>query len=439
MPFKEATQLASGVRRADLGRLGRQGEVDRPRRQRLRRRRRSRSTRAYAPIPEDTRAILRQKTLLGETYVELTPGQQRGGPSLPEGGALPPAQVADSVQLDEIFRAFDPPTRAAFQAWMQGQAASLRGRGEDLSIALASLTSFADSADRLLRLLDSQDVAAAPASSATAARPSTRSPSAAASCAGLIENAAQVFATTADRNAGARGHLPDLPDLPARVARDADAPRAVRGRHRPGRRRRCGPPRASWRRRWSTSQRLAPQLDSFFAGAARRRPRSAPKGLPATRDAARQPTCRRCSRASTRGWPSSTRSSTVFGKYKHELTSAARQPRRGQQRRLLRPDPRQGVPLPAHRGAAGARGDLDLSAPAHDLAHQPVLQARRATPTCARACESFEVRQCSIGRQRLPRPDLAEQPGLQRAHRRRRRPRPRRSSTASSGSRSTAS
>ena len=30
----------------------------------------------YAPISSDARAILRQKTLLGETYVELTPGSQ---------------------------------------------------------------------------------------------------------------------------------------------------------------------------------------------------------------------------------------------------------------------------------------------------------------------------------------------------------------------------
>src|SRR3954468_17307214 len=28
----------------------------------------------YAPLPSDARAILRQKTLLGETYVKLTPG-----------------------------------------------------------------------------------------------------------------------------------------------------------------------------------------------------------------------------------------------------------------------------------------------------------------------------------------------------------------------------
>jgi ABC-type transporter Mla subunit MlaD len=31
----------------------------------------------YAPLPMDTRAILRQKTLLGETYVELTPARCR--------------------------------------------------------------------------------------------------------------------------------------------------------------------------------------------------------------------------------------------------------------------------------------------------------------------------------------------------------------------------
>ena len=31
----------------------------------------------YAPLPKDTRAILRQKSLLGETYVELSPGDHQ--------------------------------------------------------------------------------------------------------------------------------------------------------------------------------------------------------------------------------------------------------------------------------------------------------------------------------------------------------------------------
>ena len=68
----------------------------------------------YAPLPLSTRAILRTKTLLGETYVELTPGN-RNGPKLPDGATLPSANVEKSVQLDEIFRTFNPKTRAAFQ------------------------------------------------------------------------------------------------------------------------------------------------------------------------------------------------------------------------------------------------------------------------------------------------------------------------------------
>src|SRR5688572_30544497 len=34
----------------------------------------------YAPPPSDSRAILRQKTLLGETYVEMTPGTDEAPP-----------------------------------------------------------------------------------------------------------------------------------------------------------------------------------------------------------------------------------------------------------------------------------------------------------------------------------------------------------------------
>ncbi len=152
----------------------------------------------YAPIPSDTRATLRQKTLLGETYVELSPGSAESEP-LPEDGALPIAQVAESVQLDEIFRTFDSRTRAAFQAWMQGQAAAFRGRGDDFSIAIASLDPFAQEADTALRLLDSQSNAvsgffrnAGEVFGALSENPGQLR--------GLITNGNQVFRTTAQRN-----------------------------------------------------------------------------------------------------------------------------------------------------------------------------------------------------------------------------------------------
>src|SRR3954451_16198378 len=74
----------------------------------------------FAPLPADTRAILRQKTLLGETYVELTPGS-RDGPRIPDQGRIPQGQIAQTVQLDVIFRTFDPQTRQAFRIWLDQQ------------------------------------------------------------------------------------------------------------------------------------------------------------------------------------------------------------------------------------------------------------------------------------------------------------------------------
>src|SRR4051812_38572883 len=109
----------------------------------------------YAPLPADSKAILRQKTLLGETYVELTPGDAKGK-TLKEDGTLPVAQVSPTVELDEIFRLFDDKTRASFQVWMQSQAQAVQGRGQDISNALGNLAPFADDTNDLLKVLVSQ-------------------------------------------------------------------------------------------------------------------------------------------------------------------------------------------------------------------------------------------------------------------------------------------
>jgi phospholipid/cholesterol/gamma-HCH transport system substrate-binding protein len=109
----------------------------------------------YSPLPRDSRAILRSKTLLGETYVEITPGNPSSG-RVPENGQLASSQVARSVQLDEIFRAFNPTTRDAFQLWQQSLASSVIGRGLDLNSAIGNLQPFADNANTLVSILASQ-------------------------------------------------------------------------------------------------------------------------------------------------------------------------------------------------------------------------------------------------------------------------------------------
>jgi virulence factor Mce-like protein len=116
----------------------------------------------FAPIAKDAKFILRQKTLLGETYAELTPGNPRLG-YLKDGGTVPKASVEPTVELDEIFSAFDKPTRDAFRAWVKGSAAAIKGTknnpdstASDLNDAFGNLGPFASDGADVLGVLDRQ-------------------------------------------------------------------------------------------------------------------------------------------------------------------------------------------------------------------------------------------------------------------------------------------
>ena len=152
----------------------------------------------YAPLPSDSKAILRQKTLLGETYVELTPGTKSARP-IPEGGRLRTTQVSPTVELDEIYRSFDPRTRRAFQVWMQTQAQAIKGHGRDLNDALGNLGPFAEDAAVAVDILNRQEGALRRLISNTGVvfgALTERGDQ----LRGLIENSNAVFATTAERD-----------------------------------------------------------------------------------------------------------------------------------------------------------------------------------------------------------------------------------------------
>ena len=116
----------------------------------------------FAPLPKDTKFILRQKTLLGETYAELSPGDPHKG-YLKDGGTIPAKSVEPTVELDEIFSAFDKPTREAFRAWVKESAHAIRGSknnpdstAQDLNDAFGNLGPFASDASDVLGVLDRQ-------------------------------------------------------------------------------------------------------------------------------------------------------------------------------------------------------------------------------------------------------------------------------------------
>lgn len=216
----------------------------------------------YAPIPRDTRAMLRLKTLFGETYVELTPGT-RGAPKLPDGGRLDNSQVARSVELDEVLRTFDAKTRAKFRTWLQSQADAIDGRAMDINDSLGSLPGFTGSADRLLLTLDSQSAAVRRLVSATGdffGAISARE----GELRGLVTDANKLFQTTATRNRDLADVFRALPrfereatiTLPQLTAFASEARPVVQ---------RLQPAASAADPVFADVNRLAPQFDGFFA------------------------------------------------------------------------------------------------------------------------------------------------------------------------------
>ena len=112
----------------------------------------------YAPLASDARAILRRKTLLGETFVEIATGTA-SAPRLPDGGRLDDARVAKTIELDEVLQTYDPTTRRAFQIWQRELGTALGERGESLNNALGQLPDFTRKGADLLAVLDEQETA----------------------------------------------------------------------------------------------------------------------------------------------------------------------------------------------------------------------------------------------------------------------------------------
>jgi len=273
--FSEATQLAdnadvriSGVpvgrvvgSRAHDGRTRAEIEID------------SR----YAPVPRDTEAILRVKTLLGETYVEVTPGTKAAG-MLPDGGVLEAGQVRETVELDEVLRALDARTRARLKTLLRGMAGALEERGPDINAAVANFDPFTEDSTAVLRVLDRQRRAVR-----TLVRESGTVLTAAASRQGalrsLVEAGDRILATTARREARLAEAVRILPTTLRElrptldeVAATARAAAPVVRDLRPGARVLAPALR--------NTARLAPELRALLAGVDRVA-RAAETGLPA--------------------------------------------------------------------------------------------------------------------------------------------------------------
>jgi virulence factor Mce-like protein len=152
----------------------------------------------YAPIPVDTRAILRQKTLLGEAYVELSTGNGAGA-KFADGGTIPSTHVEDTQQLDQVLSSFDKPTQRDLQLLLNGTYTSLAGRGQDLNDAIGNLDPTFTELAALVGVLNDQQANVRGVISNSATVLSTLG-NRSADLQSLVGAGDQVLATTAARN-----------------------------------------------------------------------------------------------------------------------------------------------------------------------------------------------------------------------------------------------
>ena len=114
----------------------------------------------FAPRPADTHVVLRQKSPLGEPYIQLS-GGSKDAPKVPEGGRLPDGQIEESVVFEDILSTFDPPTRVALTSMLSDQGIALNEAAASLNYWASTLPSFAVNIDTALKVVNEQSAATA--------------------------------------------------------------------------------------------------------------------------------------------------------------------------------------------------------------------------------------------------------------------------------------
>ncbi len=90
-----------------------------------------------APLRQGTVARIYEDSLSGiaSKYVELEPGSTPA-PPIPSGGLIDVSHTYSAVNLDQVFDAFDPLTRAGLRNVVRGEAAAIQGKGVEANQAL---------------------------------------------------------------------------------------------------------------------------------------------------------------------------------------------------------------------------------------------------------------------------------------------------------------
>lgn len=106
------------------------------------------------PIPEDTTALVRQRSAMGLKYLLLTPGKSDKG--LKAGGTIPESHVEEPVDMDQWFNMFQEPVRKAIQKNLAEYGGAFAARGADINQLIADLPPLLQVAEPVAKNLSSR-------------------------------------------------------------------------------------------------------------------------------------------------------------------------------------------------------------------------------------------------------------------------------------------
>lgn len=111
-----------------------------------------------APLHQGATVAVRYKTLIEETYLDITDG---AGPALPSGSTLPPSAAKTSVQFDDVLASLDPQTRASLSATLKSTGVATMGIHDDVGRTLEGFGSLGREGRTALTALSAQSDALA--------------------------------------------------------------------------------------------------------------------------------------------------------------------------------------------------------------------------------------------------------------------------------------
>ncbi|MCK9250609.1 MAG: MCE family protein [Solirubrobacteraceae bacterium] len=107
----------------------------------------------HAPIHEDAEILVRQKTLVGENYIEVNPGSAKAG-AVPDGGRITVKAQKEAVPIDRVLSSLDAETRDRISRNLQATGKGVKGRASDLNELFNRVPDLSTSGMKLMEVLD---------------------------------------------------------------------------------------------------------------------------------------------------------------------------------------------------------------------------------------------------------------------------------------------